>query len=210
MQRRRFRKRSNTPAFVTRKQLKRENHLIESGQRFNPSIHPPDFFSIPWFNLIVRIDGFTNISIGVSSGATAVPDTLKAQLNLPSTTFIEYRIQNIRIWGPIVPMNSSAALSPLRASFWSLIHGASSVTGTGYAILQDLTAYPDQVSRASLGFTWPKAQQAIPIQQQQQGFLVSLTQGGGAGNVAYVKVLWRPRPAFQELLSSFDDLSIPE
>lgn len=207
MQRRRPRRQRRTAGFVTRRQLKRENHLLETGQRFNPSIHPPDFCSIPWFNLIVRVESFTNLSIGVEAAATSLPTALKSQLNLPAAVFIEYRIQNIRIWGPIVPMNSTSALSPIRASFWSLIHGSASTTGTGYAILQDVAAYPDQVSRASIGFTWPKAQQAIPIQQQQLGLLVSLTAGGGAGNVAYVKVLWRPRPAPAQALT-LDDLSI--
>lgn len=189
-------------AFMTKKQLKRENHLIENGQRFNPSIHPPDFCAIPWFNLIVRVESFTTISIGVDgAGATSVITALRSQLNLPAATTIEFRLQNIRIWGPIVPMNSSSALSHLRVQFWSLIEQAGTSSGTSFTILQDISAYPDQVSRASVGFVWPKAQQAVALQQQINGIVCNLTSGGGAGNVAYVKVVWRPRPAFSaELL----------
>lgn len=199
---RRSGKRNNRPRgkFVTHKQLKRENHLIENGQRFNPSIHPPDFCAVPWFNLIVRVENFTTLSFGVDSGgATSLIANLKSQLNLAATDVIEFRLQNIRIWGPIVAMNSASALSNLRGQFWSLVEVAGTSSGTSFAILQDISAYPDQVSRASIGFTWPKAQQAVALQQNINGLIVNLTSGGGAGVVAYVKVCWRPRPSFSTL-----------
>lgn len=208
--RRRGTRRSNKGAFVTKKQMKRENHLIENGQRFNPSIHPPDFCAIPWFNLIVRVESFTTLSIGVDGGgAISVISSLKTQLNLPTATVIEFRLQNIRIWGPIVPMNSSSSLSNLRVQFWSLIEQAGTSTGTSFSILEDISAYPDQVSRASVGFTWPKAQQAVALQQQINGIICNLTSGGGAQNVAYVKVVWRPRPSFTaELLPPLSTFAI--
>jgi len=202
MMQRKTRRRNNKPQgkFVTRKQLKRENHLIENGQRFNPSIHPPDFCAIPWFNLIVRVENFSILSLGVDgAGATSLVTNLKSQLNLAAADVIEYRLQNIRIWGPIVAMNSASALSNLRGQFWSLVDLAGTGSGTSYSILQDISAYPDQVSRASIGFTWPKAQQSIALQQNINGLIVNLSSGGGTGVVAYVKVCWRPRPSFTSL-----------
>lgn len=207
MMQRRIRRRNNKPQgkFVTRQQLKRENHLIENGQRFNPSIHPPDFCSIPWFNLIVRVENFTTLSLGTDgAGVTSLIANLKSQLNLAASDVIEFRLQNIRIWGPIVSMNSASALSPLRGQFSSLIEVAGTSTGTGFAILQDISAYPDQVSRASIGFTWPKAQQSVALQQNINGLIVNLVVGGGAGVVAYVKVCWRPRPPFTSLSDLMD------
>lgn len=208
MMQRRSRKRNNKlqmSKFVTRKQLKRENHLIENGQRFNPSIHPPDFCAIPWFNLIVRVENFTTLSIGVDSGgATSLVTNLKSQLNLAASDIIEFRVQNIRVWGPIVAMNSASALSNIRGQFWSLVDISGTTAGTSFAILQDISAYPDQVSRASIGFTWPKAQQSIALQQNTSGLLLNLSSGGGAGVVAYVKVCWRPRPSFTSLSDLLD------
>lgn len=196
--RRSRRSRTHNSKFITRAQMKRENHLFENGQRFNPSIHPPDFMASPWFNLIVRIENFTAIVHTATevSGLASVPVRIKSQLNLPDEVLIEFRIQNVRIWGPIVPMNSSSALSNLRAQFYSLVPLAGTTTGTSFAILEDIAAYPDQVSRASLGFTYPKAQQSIALQQNTNGYICLLVSGGGAGNVAYLKVLWRPRPPF--------------
>lgn len=201
--RRSRRSRTHKSGFVTRAQLRRENHLLENGQRFNPSIHPPDFIASPWFNLIVRIEDFSYIVHTATeiSGYASIPVRIKSQLNLPDSTLVEFRVQNIRIWGPVLPMNSSSALSNLRAQFYSLVPLAGTTTGTSYAILQDIAAYPDQVSRASLGFTYPKAQQSIALQQATNGLICTLVSGRGAGNVAYVKVVWRPRPPFSEVTS---------
>lgn len=195
--RRRRRNNRRPNSAVTHAQLKRENHLIENGCKLRPGPHPTDFVSIPWFPLTVQIRDFTTISFGVgSTSIISVIDAIKSQLNLPSATVIEFRMQEMRIWGPLVAMNAATTLSPLRAQFWSLVEIAGTGAGTSFAILQDITAYPDQVSRASLGFSWPKAQQAVALQQQINGLLVNLTSGGGAGNVAYLRLLWRPRPAF--------------
>jgi len=192
---RRNNRRSNSA--VTHAQLKRENHLLENGCKLKPGPHPTAFLSIPWFPLTIRVENFTTLAFGTSSSTIAsVIDVIKSQLNLPTATTVEFRIQSVRIWGPIVPMNSSTALQPLRAQFWSLVEIAGTSSGTSFAILEDCFAYPDQVSRASLGFMWPKAQQAVALQQQTNGILVNLTSGGGTGVVAYVRLLWRPRPAF--------------
>lgn len=196
---RRVRHRKTTKSsFVTMAHLRRENHLIECGQRFNPSIHPPDFMANPWFNLTVRIENFSTIAhTAVDSSATAsIGARIRSQLNLPDSTILEFRLQNIRIWGPIVAMNASTSLSNLRAQFWSLIPLAGTSAGTSFAVLEDISAYPDQVSRASLGFTYPKAQQSVALQDATNGPVVSLTSGGGTGNIAYLKLVWRPRVAF--------------
>jgi len=192
----RSRKGNTSKRFVTRAQLKQENHLIENGQRFNPSPHPPDFMAVPWFNLIVRIEDFTSLTYGLVStaGAVSVFEALRSQLNLSANDTLQVRFQSVRIWGAIVPMNSASALSHLRARFWSLVPQISTAsTSSAFTVLEDISAYPDQVSRATIGFHFPKAQQSIPVINGNSGILVSLLSGGGAGVVAYVKVLWRPR-----------------
>jgi hypothetical protein len=188
--------------YVTKSQMKRENHLIENGQRFNPSPHPPDFMVIPWFNCTVRIEDFGSITLGID-GATAarsVIEQLRDQLLLSVNDVLEVRIQSVRIWGPIVPMSSTTALPHLRARFWSLVPQVAAATGSSaFAVLEDISAYPDQVSRASIGYTYPKSQQAIPFQQNNSGTLVSMAAGGGAGNLAYIRLLWRPRQTLGSL-----------
>lgn len=182
--------------FVTKAQLKRENHLIENGQRFAPSPHPPDFMAIPWFNLTVRVEDFNSITLGIDAppSGKALLNELRAQIILSANDVLEYRVQSIRIWGPIVAMNASTALPHLRARFWSLVPQISTQTGSSaFTVLEDISAYPDQVSRASIGFHYPKSQQSIPVQQGNSGQLVTLASGGPTGNVAYVRVLWRPR-----------------
>lgn len=180
---------------VTKAQLKRENHLIENGMRFNPPPHPPDFMAIPWFNLVVRVENFTSITFGIdATNAISLYESIRTQLNLSNNDFLEYRVQNVRIWSPLLPLNSGNYMPPLRAIFWSIVPNVSAATGSSaFTILEQITAYPDQVSRAAIGFTYPKSQQSVPIQKLSSGTLVTLSSGAGDGNVAYVKLLWRPR-----------------
>lgn len=179
-----------------RRLLKMENHLIENGKRFNPSPHPPDFCAIPWFNLIVRVEDFTSISFGITgvSGVVSLVEQLRSQLQLSANDVLEYRVQSVRIWGALVAMNSGSVLPHLRARFWSLVPQLASASGSSaFTVLEDISAYPDQVSRATIGFIYPRSQQAIPIQFGNAGTLVSLVAGGGANVIAYVKLCWRPR-----------------
>jgi len=180
---------------VTRAQLKRENHLIENGMKIRPGPHPTDFMSIPWFNLVVRVQDFNSITFGIdATGAISLYEAIRTQLQLSLNDTLEYRVQTVRIWGPLVAMNSATALQPLRARFWSLVPQiATTSSSSAFAVLEEISSYPDQVSRAALGFVYPKSQQAIPIQNNTSGTLVSLVLGAGTGNVAYVNVLWRPR-----------------
>jgi len=155
----------------------------------------------PWFNLTLRIENFTTIAHTSTDTASiaSIGVRIRSQLNLPDSTILEFRIQNVRIWGPIVAMNAATSLSNIRAQFWSLVPLAGTSSGTSYAVLEDISAYPDQVSRASLGFTYPKSQQSIALQDATNGPVVSLITGGGPGNVAYVKLVWRPRIAFSTI-----------
>lgn len=180
---------------VTHAQLKRENHLIENGMKIRVGPHPTDFVSIPWYNLVVRVQDFTTITFGIdATGNPSVYESIRTQLQLSANDTLEYRIQTVRIWGPIVAMNSGTALQPLRARFWSLVPQIATVSSSSaFLVLEEISSYPDQVSRAALGFVYPKSQQAIPIQENNSGTLVSLALGGGTGNVAYINVCWRPR-----------------
>lgn len=199
-------RRNNRPSgsAVTRAQLKRENHLIENGVKIRPGPHPTDFMSIPWYNLVVRVENFNGIAFGVDS--TAIPslyESIRTQLQLSVNDVLEYRVQCVRIWGPLVGMNSATPLVPLRARFWSLVPQVATVSGaSAFAVLEEISSYPDQVSRASLGFVYPKSQQSIPLQLNTSGILVSLVLGGGAGNVAYINVCWRPRQALNASVES--------
>lgn len=155
------------------------------GRKLKVSSHPPEFVPVPWYNLIVRIPDVTDIA--VTSLATAI----RSQLNLGPNNFIQFRIINIRIWGPLVAMNSGSSLSQLRASFWALSPANSTSSGGTFSIQEECLDYPDQVRRAAVGYEYPIAQQQYVFNQTSTQPVMHLTYGGGTGNVAYVKVLWR-------------------
>lgn len=188
--------RSSNSAVVTRAQLRRENHLIENGQKLSPLPHPTDFMAIPWFPLTVQLNGVSSLSMSnVDSGLIrSLPIALRAQLGLPQTFQINIRIQSIRVWGPLIPMNAATSLLPLRCVFYSLVLPPSTVVAN--VILEDIISYPDQVSRASLGFVYPKAQQALVLLDPGSvSFpIMNVTVGGATNNVVYVRLLWRPYP----------------
>lgn len=184
--------RRSTSAVVTRAQLRRENHLIENGSKLRPLPHPTDFESVPWFPLTVRIENANSIHFGTTtvSGTVSIFAALASQIGV--TASINVRIQSVRVWGPILAMNSATALPPVRVWFRNLTETTSGAQG----VLEDIISYPDQVSRAAVGFTWPKAQQAISVPPKSDSVftLINLITGGGAGTVTYVRLLWRPNP----------------
>lgn len=194
--------RGNNSAVVTRSQLKRENHLIENGAKLRPSPHPTDFMAIPWFPLTVQIQGAASITIASSSTTTAVSifSAIRTQLFLNTNQPLQVRIQSARIWGPLLPMNASTSLQPLRARFLALNPTTFSAAAFP-AVLEDVVAYPDQVSRASLGYVWPKTQQALALESSGNESIPFIQIAGTPvpGNLLYVRVLFR---TFSQSLSS--------
>jgi hypothetical protein len=165
--------------------------------KFQPMPHPPDFMSRPWYALVVRINNPGN-SLSTQDVATA----LNEQLSITVTGgFLNIRLLSIRAWGAIVPMNSTNALSPLVMVVNDLFTAVSSSTTR---ILEQITSYPDQVSRACVGYKYDRAHQDLSI------FMTTTTtnntniaqfSGMGTHSVVYVHLLWRcsiSNPTFEE------------
>lgn len=188
--------RGSSSAVVTRAELRRENHLLENGSKLRPQPHPTDFQAVPWFPLTVQVQNFITIHYGATTtaGLVSIFQAIRAQTGISTDTVLQVRVQSMRVWGPIVAMNSSTALQPVRVRFYAInpVINPSPVAG---AVLEDTISYPDQVSRAALGFVWPKAQQALAISPSTTAIAIArLTEGESPGNLAYVRILFRPVP----------------
>lgn len=209
--RRRPQNRRPNSAVVTRAQLRRENHLIENGSKLRPLPHPTDFETVPWFPLTVQAVNVSSLNFTASSvtGNISIFAALRTQLGLGTTPPLAVRLQSIRVWGPLVAMNASTTLQPLRCVSYTLTETPSLGSSSSPTVLEDIISYPDQVSRAALGYVYPKAQQALSIFQtgSPDTPFVRITSGFGAGNVVYIRLLWRPIPPFA-LQFSLEDLSI--
>lgn len=181
-------------------------HQIQDGKRLFPLPHPPEFTSIPWFQLTVRIDeNLANVTVGRI--ATALLAQLRLQLPAAEASqaagSYRFRVHSVRVWGSLQPMNSGSPLSPLTVNFYN-VSFQPKVTGTGVTLqnnlLQSYTDYPDQVSRPCIGFEYPIAQQAISLGIEANPgpggtidpSIFQVSQGGTANSVAYVRLLWRP------------------
>lgn len=155
------------------------------GKKFRVSSHPPEFVPVPWYNLIVRISDTTDVTV------SSLVSALRSQLNLGTGAFIQVRIINIRVWGPLVAMNSATPLSQLRVSFWALTPANSTTSGGTFSVQEECLDYPDQVRRAAVGYEYPIAQQQHVFNQNSSQPVLHMTYGGGVGNVTYIRVLWR-------------------
>jgi len=156
------------------------------------SPHPPDFTSFPWYNLIIRLVNPPSLVSSITLFQNFLTQTGLGGLG----DGIDFRFQSVRVWAPLVPMNAATTLQPLTVSVLDPIGAtpASAVGGTGQRVLEQLTDYPDQVSRACVGYVYPKAQRefAFSTVNNINVPLLNITAAGsGAGAVAYFNVQWR-------------------
>jgi len=168
------------------------------GRKLRVPPHPPEFVPVPWYNLIVRISGTTDVT------ASNIVTALRNQLNLGTTNFIQIRIINVRIWGPLVAMNSSSPLSEVRVSFWSLLPANSVTSGGTFSIQEEVFDFPDQVRRAAVGYEYPIAQQQIVLNQNSTQPVLHFVYGGAAQNLLYFRVLWRSSATSFSDTASYD------
>lgn len=171
------------------------------GRKIAVPTHPPEFVPVPWYNLIVRISDFTDIT------SSSLITALRNQLNLGASNFLQVRIINIRMWGPLINMDATARLSELRASFWSLLPANSNTSGGTFSIQEEVFDFPDQVRRAAIGYEYPIAQQQIVFNQNTTAPITHIYYGGGTGNLAYVRVLWRSSATVFSDSATYDPVS---
>lgn len=183
---------------VHRKSHQTVNKKDIRGRKFKVPTHPPEFVPVPWYNLIVRTPNVTDVTISNLIAA------VRSQLNLGSNNFIQVRVIDVRIWGPIVSMTATTALSEIRVSFWSLFPANSVTSGGTFSIQEEVFDYPDQVRRAALGYEYPIAQQQIVFNQNSTQPILHFTYGGGNGNLVYFRILWRSSQTVFQDSASFD------
>lgn len=175
--------------------------LIQTGRRLIPAPHPPEFTSQPWFQLTVRMQDLVQ-----NNTVLTVLDNLSTQLSggspIVDVTEVCFRLRSVRIWGALVAMNSNSHMQPVVVRFNNVDlqpRLTGSTTSLVSNVLETFTDYPDQVNRASVGFEWPLAQQAISLGTNATGSaiinqtLFSVLSGAGEGSIAYVNLLWRFR-----------------
>jgi hypothetical protein len=149
---------------------------------------PPSFVSFPWYPLTVRLAGVNTPIISANLFAQ-----MTTQLNLVATVF-SVRLQHVKVWGALVPPNGSAVLQPLTIQILDPIGAtaASAIGGTGTRVLEQLTDFPDQVNRSSIGYIYPRAQRefAFTINATSTVPLI-VASGVGPNSVVYLHLQWR-------------------
>ena len=177
-----------TRNFASNRQSRKKK---DGGRMMRVSPHPPDFVSFPWYNLIVRI---SNPPSNITS--VTLFQAFVTQTDVGLGAGIDFRLQAFRIWAPLLPMNAGTALQPITVSIMDPIGATagSNIGGTGQRTLEQITDFPNQVSRACVGYVYPKAQREFAFSTNNSVIvpLINVTAAGsGNGSVAYFNVQWR-------------------
>lgn len=169
----------------------RRNHL--NGRRFHVPSHPAEFVSQPWFNMVLRLQPIP---------PTVTPQTMQVQLSLQTGLsfpggIVDLRIYKMRAWSAIVSQNATTTLQPLSIVINDPI-GATTLSGfggIGVRTLEQLTAYPDQVNRASLGYSFSEAQRNFVTRCVGAGsttiYPLFVSSGVAGESVMYLDIVWR-------------------
>lgn len=177
---------------------KRRNVLVfHRGHKITVPNHPTEICTQPWFPLTVRVtsNGATDTAITLGELYSAWSSQLYGLGN--STSTVNFRIQSIRVWGPIRGTTESVPVTtPLSLSVLDLFDDVNSTSGAPIGapmILEQITNYPDAVNRARCGYVYSTAQQqkslfATPGNPEE----ICRISGFTSSSVAYISVLWRP------------------
>jgi hypothetical protein len=159
--------------------------------------HPNEFTFRPWFPLTLRIEPTgLNITLGEVQAA------LSTQLGTASAfSSFWVRFQEVRCWGSLRAMNAGTSLQPIVIQPNDLFSGFSFASGQE-DVLESYSDYPDQVSRARIGYSYSFAQQQVSVFLNQGSTLVLLrTTGMATGSIILIRLLWRSgvqTPAFAD------------
>lgn len=197
-----YRRRNNALVGVT--PMKRVNKR-DGGKMLRIPPHPTEFVSCPWFNLTVRaIAPVANFT--VNALFTAMNNQLNDQLIGP----VAVRLQHVKVWGALTA--STAILQPITMIVIDPIGlAAASGFGTGPRVLEQITDFPDQVSRSRVGYEYPKAQRefSLLINSGAGGPNLLTLSGVGTNSVLYMHLQWRTFPTTAPV-DEFDDLTLDE
>jgi hypothetical protein len=156
----------------------------DGGRMLHIAPHPPDFVSIPWYSLIVRIE-----NPGAIVSTIGLQAALASQLGITFTnSAVSVRLQSVRVWGALA--SGTTPLQPVTVVIFDPIQSLAVLTSR---VLEQITDYPDQVTRACIGYKYPKAQREVSLGISNAGNQSLLASNGlGANSVVYFKVQWRP------------------
>jgi hypothetical protein len=178
---------------VLRNRRRRQRTQRDGGQIRHVDPHPPTFISFPWYNLTLRI---VNPVTGNFSSANLQTNFVSQTGIIPDAGFIlAVRFQSVRVWGALTAQNAATALQPMSMVVFDPIGAtvASASGGTGASrVLEQITDFPNQVSRSVVGYVYPKAQRefvflcpaTLPVN-------VLALNGAGANSVMYINIQWR-------------------
>jgi hypothetical protein len=149
---------------------------------------PPEFTPVPWYPLTVRI---ANPPAQITY--TVLRSSIQSQLGFTSSYVLDVRLQRVMLWGALVTPNGTSFLNPVTLAVLDPIRIA------GAEVLEVLTDYPNQVSRACVGYQYSIAQRNVTI-RLDVGTTLYRCEGVGPGAIMYVRLFWRsPNIAVQSI-----------
>jgi hypothetical protein len=146
--------------------------------------------------------------------AQQVAQALDLQLGISvNANIANIRIRTIRAWGALPTFNSTAPLQPVTMVVYDLFRAfQQTATVDTSRILEQITSYPDLVSRACVGYRYDKSHSelSVAISSNANAFPIAGFSGMGPNSVVYIDILWRCGTIAPTVAECFDDSSDSE
>jgi hypothetical protein len=145
-----------------RRMKQRNQHM----HKLSTPAHPFQFNIQPWFSLTVRLTSLTT-SLSIQGLRLAMISQLGLNFTGASDSTFDVRLQRAYFWGGLLPMNSASVLQPLTVTVRDLFITIGNDSGfpdlNSLNVLEQYADYPNQVSRAKLGFEYSDAHKQAVI-----------------------------------------------
>lgn len=146
--------------------------------------------SRPWYPLVLRID-----NPPTTLNAQQIAQALDSQLGISlSGTVTNIRLRAIRAWGALPSFGGTNPLQPVVMVVYDLFRAFQNVVSVDTTrVLEQITSYPDLVSRACVGYRYDRTHSELSLIMQSNGnaYPVAAFSGMGPNSVVYLDILWR-------------------
>jgi hypothetical protein len=152
-----------------------------AGRIVNVPSRPLDLVPRPWYPVTVRI---STLAVQVLNFETLEAHLLSQLGFSTSFTNLVFRLQHVKIWGPVNSTSSNTVTGQLHVRFHNPITDS---------VCQEIIRYPDVVNRSTVGYVYSQAVQETPVRKTAETVLQFLSPAAADVShcVIHMHLLWR-------------------
>jgi len=165
---------------------------IATGRRLNVAVDPVSINRAPWNTLITEISVIATTSATITANKILI--ALATQLGLAGNeALLNLRVRNVRAYASAADTGVVQPTVTLNADVYPITYTALPISDV--PILMSLSDNGGQNHFAAVGYEWPLAMQAVPIDSTNTSPIVRFALGVDTPVLVRFDVLWRPKTA---------------